>query len=267
MNSTNSTNSTCSFTEEELTDISGAVYYSTEEDNTFGTYFTDFVWAFLLLLTVLLLVWKNPRVDKEYSYVLYMISLVFLCFSTFLGGLYHALCTKKDDACHDPLWDFTMAMQMFSGSFTCMTAFSLLTRADNNMKNYLFYAISGFIGLCFSIYSFFVAMPFALSALIGNFGPSIFLLVSVLTKPFKFYSVVYLAGFVLYLIGAAIQVSGSGVCSSDCPVDCPYAVPDINHNGMLHVFAMVGYIAMPFGFYLLSVAEASKIAVTPVEEP
>ena len=255
----------CPLSEDDLTDIAGHIYYEYGDgnDNTFGTYFTDFVWSFQLLMVVILFSLRYQHNNQDHSFLLYMISIGFLVVAIFCGGIWHAVCANPDSKCYSPMWNFAMAMQTICGAFTCMAAFALITKNDAQVKNYVFYAISGSIGMCFSIYSFFVVMSFALAALIGNFGPNVFLLVAILMKPFKYYSAMYLFGFLLLVIGIIIQATGASDCSTDCPEDCPYDVPNINHNGVFHIFCILAYILMPLGFYLLYTDVISYRTIKP----
>ena len=246
-------NPNCSgvFTEAELTDYFGSLYYweldhKTDADNSFFTWFSDIIWGIEMIVLAAIIYAKAPANVVHLGKARIFTSVSFLCLAGCLefSAVYHAKCASVQSGCYFGLWGICMVFQMMSGAF--LLSASLAICFKNQTPVYLGFVNLAMWAIFFGLGAmhYFQEVTFLVSGVLGTVFPVVALYVSSIASCGPRRRVVvssFTLGFCIFQIGFAIQIFQTSACATPCPRKCLFPVRYINHNGAMHLSLMTAY--------------------------
>jgi len=262
------------FTQAELTDFVGSIYFEqgAYSDNSFGCWVTDFMWGLGLLYGAY---WLGSRsrfptaeqalrnVDRDlidnncvrlcsapfYEHTRYMFTwgFIWLGLSEILAGWYHCYFTEVKSHKHDIVWTLAILTLSLHTSFWFMACIAMHQVRDNTWKTLALYAIASGSGFFFFVAVFALDMNFPTAFGLGSLVPAIFVVIMSLYQSLLYgWNNTYkdtlplVGGCACMILGICFATMAGFVCANPCPEQCPFGVPNFNHNAMFHVVALIG---------------------------
>lgn len=268
-----------------IKDAYGAIYFEYGDDNSIGCWSTNYLVGGILLGLCMWLVRGHELSQLHPARWSYTAATLSIALSISISGIYHQVCTNPE-GCRRPVWALGTIFQGLSGAFLFIGTQRLVTQANQVTKTQkMVYII--FPLFCAVLGGVTSILPFVVGAALFSFLPVI-TYTSVFLRNLgcpnfcpcplpAFYDVyknskvflLFISGFLFWLIAALVQVSLGSACSKPCPTDCPLPVPNFNHNALFHILLVPGYVLMALGVDLLvpfAIEDKSPEAATQPQE-